>query len=1487
MKRKLRTGIISVISIAVAVSLLVTSISSRQQVQAIDVFSKTEDLLKLAAEGTGYFDIAELVDELSFFPEVYNEEGEFILDSNSPSSSIGNEELAYMVGGQEPYKEYYQYLSSFSWSASDGETLSAIVNPAMYKLMQDLKDKELAREESSDYPISIFRSGLVYRPIFLGNEKTFLEVTPLHTESLAAANAENSANIYGYFIPDQYGGVYEKIDEKKIVYRGSHLAYEGTIFYDLNSVVEQDAAENVENASSSEALPDAENVVRPEEGYDYGDEDYLSEENFGDAVADMEEEYQNDSDYSTQPNPEEDPSPLYYESSTDAEITDETNTVYAESNHAALKQETIQVLIPRYQTELNQDISDLEETGDKEVVPAYEAERYAFYTLSEIEEQQIDITQISAVVPVTDENKGEVKQFRYIALKNNEWLKTQVFGIGAAEPDSSNLDVLCAKFPLRVTSITTVPYEGDNENTGSFNLISNPEIGTYRDWQNFFDQLKMLYIHNVPKFDISIWTGTNIMSRVVDHTLALLVNDKATNPNAGQNTALYEGDSYNNLKRLLYLAYQDDIETQWKGSLDYFQQDDEQLQLIVDSADRMYEDENQVAHFVRENIYFIDSALLDTSLYSAITKGVRDGFLEVEQRIEQENHHRAQSGQSGVMIGAVTRALAIQYILTYSSETVPLAKSNLRILELQPCNDFDYAPMNMTYEGMANPVLNQEDRNQKFKDDFHIEQNTEVEIIGMTTSEFRDNIDDLNVQYDMIYWGANIGAMNHFPNKTIQGDFCTSYEDTSKIGNIYTHFREDALYNGSDNDISNNQLDTLFSFLGAQYPIVVADKFFIRTVVDSMTVENISSGESVLSNGIGMVEDSAISMDSTNKLPRYGALDTSSFVYQFVKTAVETGYPSFMTVSQATAEGIKFAEFLNRPKLALNIISQPVKYDTSLVNKPVSMQNERGEVIGTIEVPLMASANYLLPSSTGGYDLAYEFYISNAAGVDASNSLYTVNLYVDANMDGLYTDREKLDLDATHIYDLDSDRNENQNSLRSGTVYRIHRELPEGYRGALDWKLEVVANANADVRACVQGLSAVPKEKEDIYVCQFIRKDYTEDLSDTEEPKRQLPTYQVLGENTCHIDLGDAKNKFDVRRSQLWTVLLKAVPDYNIHIVTVDAEEYLDASGAVSDDALVKDYSIPGLPFTPDLSRFHILLFDDADSYIDPQNGDFVGSQERIRHVLDFMETGKSVLFTHNTSGKQMKMATVATVATETDDTVADPDISSGALQNYHLSQINSETVTKYPYALSENMDMLEDMKLLMNTLIAAYRVGNKNIDVQFTQTASDMSIKSGGVIPYDVDNLVEEATYPVYFQVKDGNMVSDDFKGIYYRLYIEDPAGDLSLEYFGTTKHVVDITNDDAYKVLGTGTAGTPVLAAGDSDYKVIKTEGVYQINVPLSLFKSQEGSEHRKKTKGRNEVILYLQTYPVLDTESGIEPAGAVISQFKIRKQQFFNMD
>jgi len=172
-------------------------------------------------------------------------------------------------------------------------------------------------------------------------------------------------------------------------------------------------------------------------------------------------------------------------------------------------------------------------------------------------------------------------------------------------------------------------------------------------------------------------------------------------------------------------------------------------------------------------------------------------------------------------------ATAIQYILSHPGEEEN-QKESLKILDIEPSNEFTLTEDNIR---MMMP---------KYSGKIQIEQMTSAEFIGI--------IDDLNSTYDMIYLGMNCGGFNT-TSQDIDGKtlLLPDYNEDILDGKIYLHVGDKITGNGHDvnwlpsgyddltkknstrmpgNDITKKKSEALLNYIKAGYPILVDSKLY-------------------------------------------------------------------------------------------------------------------------------------------------------------------------------------------------------------------------------------------------------------------------------------------------------------------------------------------------------------------------------------------------------------------------------------------------------------------------------------------------------------------------------------------------------------------------------------------------------------------------------------------------------------------------------------
>lgn len=288
-----------------------------------------------------------------------------------------------------------------------------------------------------------------------------------------------------------------------------------------------------------------------------------------------------------------------------------------------------------------------------------------------------------------------------------------------------------------------------------------------------------------------------------------------------------------------------------------------------------------------------------------------------------------------------TPATAVNYILHNINE----GKASLRILDLEPCNEFtlsiqDIRELLLTYNG-------------------------EINIVHQTSSEFNGKIEDLNSKYDMIFMGLNSGAFQVSSGHTV-------YNDASLNGKIYLHVGDLITSDISDSDISSanwniagantNKLhlpgnditklkvEALNNFINAGYPIITSNHFF--------------SGSSI---------------------NRY-LIDPNSNIASFI--TAQSAKSNFFTSSSAKSKYQTLSDCISLIKPEINLISKPVPYNISTSASPSDLTDP---------------AYYINGLDYANRNLSFQFQILDGT----QGKEYTAKLYIDENADGKFSAEEQ------------------------------------------------------------------------------------------------------------------------------------------------------------------------------------------------------------------------------------------------------------------------------------------------------------------------------------------------------------------------------------------------------------------------------------------------------------------------------------------------
>ena len=1213
--RIISIGLITALFAGVALS------SQTKVVQAKDVFLGVQTIRNNNLDTSSEtFTILEIVDKVGSY-KIDDGNGNFLIDAHGVFTEdvgidLGEEEIGYLVGGEEPFQDIYKELIYYSSGYSN-------IN-ANQPLQQEQKEQMVAIETIYNALIeaiktedpNMFTTG---GPFTLVEEVSYSPNPLEYEDCLRFVNNEKTS---GYMVLDDTGAYVGEPNPNNPGGPPVRFFYVGdastpSLLFDWNLEEKSDEKEDVSgNSTTKEETVEnvSDNSVSKEETTEEGTDeesnvDDKTETESGDKTETDEgtDSNENPTDPSVTPsNPDETPT-----NPTDPSVTptnpDETssNTTETTTDSSTTSAETSTTTETNQTTGEETDITPQnldDENVDDQVALSYRKE--VVYGKQNVMMATIDVPQryrfepsepsepYYKVATKVNQNSGTdeilidaIYEFRFVGIKNNEWFKNHVFGL---EVEAKN-DVISTD-KMNVDVVTTTPDDQE--------LAAKIEQADLVYWNADFSENK----------DITTANARKLLGRITGQdTLPIIVNDNVyttLNPNTGA------VNNNNNINKLIHILYQEDVRETFENSTYKFEES-ATWEIAINSNNSPWttigaliqnatkpEDSTYLnnGHFVRDNVYVINHGIHSTEKglnvkVSNSDDEITKGFSEVLYRIEQEVYERQ---QKGVMTwddksSPITPALAIQTILTYSAVPPVIEKSHIKVLELQPCYSFDY--------------FGKTDKMDEFKNLFLAgNSQVEVEIIGMTTSEFCGKLEDINVEYDMIYIGSNTDLMNRI-NVATDGspiDYCTVYNDFNMYGIVYSHIgdlchinnahaglinkqeKEMNTYRYSGNDILREQEEDFIDFLKSGAPIVVEDDFFFRDASTDKNVVAISSGP--VKNASNQLVTITDTVKNVGGITRNGILDSSTYLYQFMKQACandgiaygENGwswenrkYQNFLSVSDLAESDAKakFVRWINQPKMSIHMMSQPTEY------------NYTTKQIGGVDV--IADSSYLEKSSDGNYYLTYEFYISNIATTDVQNTSYTVSLFVDANMDGKFSSTlEDLSGGYMKVVNMETNGEVDRTGLKTGVHYRVSRVLPYDAVGAIPWKLVVQHSGDdkEEIRTAVTGITAVKMpEKQNVKVLQLYDGD-----SNIEEKMKNASNY--------------------------WHILLENVPDFKVEITSVHATNYFTGAETI------------------DINDYDMLILGFKDVYQSGTNF----KKETLDAIIEYAESGKCILFSHD-----------------------------------------------------------------------------------------------------------------------------------------------------------------------------------------------------------------------------------------------------------------
>ena len=639
---------------------------------------------------------------------------------------------------------------------------------------------------------------------------------------------------------------------------------------------------------------------------------------------------------------------------------------------------------------------------------------------------------------------------------------------------------------------------------------------------------------------------------------------------------------------------------------------------------------NNLKEFLTENVYLYNNSNGNTAYvasdYLTDISGNADRawiYSAVLQEIQYENFLAEKNGNTSTKLEEkITKASITRYILNWYMHRVTV-KSEITVLDLEPCYDFD-ANLDKTikqFMGMGDTYTGK------------------INIRKMASAEFIGKIEDLNEQYDMIYLGAKTGTMNT-DEKGI-----TTYNDTTMNGLIYSHVgdyydysgesyndqhrlqdvslnhkindnsedknNKSTTYRGPGNDMNSTKYKELLQYVQAGYPVVIAD-VFLNDAKD----------------------------DASRK-----TMDKNSYFYQFVQQIVsakdETTDEYLYWQKNVFAESQlleassnleerqrRFCNYLNLSKLSVDWVTN------------ISGERPYPEELSYGDNKNDQNQTYL-SAIDGKYQLQYIFTLDNRVASSVTDS-YDCKLFVDKNSDGRFLGSDAIgnnssnseELTGINVYIRNGDAwnkvepiNNNGSAhyeLRTGNVYKVMRQLPDDYVGVIPWKIVFYDNADPLVRTARSGYTAVQVQGE----------------------RKKIRILQLKSDNGNNWDLAnDGKFKSYISNLKDWDVQVDSVSviellrdrlhiyDYNISDTDIENCYVESYKYFQTYDMLILGFA-DSYRFGYDY-RWYDVSESQKDDHTNLYTDKLSGARKNLavgRAVRDYIESGRSVLFTHDTT---------------------------------------------------------------------------------------------------------------------------------------------------------------------------------------------------------------------------------------------------------------
>lgn len=461
----------------------------------------------------------------------------------------------------------------------------------------------------------------------------------------------------------------------------------------------------------------------------------------------------------------------------------------------------------------------------------------------------------------------------------------------------------------------------------------------------------------------------------------------------------------------------------------------------------------------------------------------------------------------------------------------------------------------------------------------------EVKITTMTAAEFVGHTDDIGSKYDMIYISdqKNNDHDTDTDLLTGSGKMCYAHVGATRntgLGSVNTNLLK--LIGQLDKDYQND--DPNAKFFAAIDTYRESGAGYFRGSGNDITPQICSELKEFVQSGYPVVFASGLmkqNQDNKSRVIDNKKVDASSYYYEFMSYALK--YDNVFVSSELNDRTDKLTFFSNLAKPVIKFTSKPPEppraNDSSNVSNRALIQDGQ---------------------------LKYVFSIENDSDAAPAVTTYDCNLYLDLNFDGNLSEKEDqsayiqiADSSGQVLSRIQDSDGKSHYHLRAGQKYTLTRKLPESYYKIITWKLEISSNRNSYIHTSENGYAKQGRkegaEPQTIKVLQLLPENGggNWDLS-LESGLFQTKLKKLKEDKKINFD-------FDIK---VTTTTVNAI---NAYTYQHEFRDVLNGSGIGN--------------------GYDILIIGFADVYSNINN-----NYNQVDDILDFIKSGKSVIFSHDTT---------------------------------------------------------------------------------------------------------------------------------------------------------------------------------------------------------------------------------------------------------------